>query len=76
MFLGLVQEQANLEEIARYFAGFELMGNPVTMVKEVRASDHVNPMLCDARNANINACINHMTRPNDMTRPMKRPFAG
>ena len=32
-----VQEQANLEEIARYFAGFELMGNPVTMVKEVSA---------------------------------------
>ncbi len=29
------QEQANLEDIARFFAGFELMGNPVTMVKEV-----------------------------------------
>ena len=31
-----VQEQANLEDIARFFANFELMGNPVTMVKEVR----------------------------------------
>ena len=30
-----MQEQANLEDIARFFAGFELMGNPVTMVKEV-----------------------------------------
>ena len=33
--LQCAQEQANLEDIARFFAGFELMGNPVTMVKEV-----------------------------------------
>ena len=43
VFDELVQEQANLEEIARYFAGFELMGNPVTMVKEVGAGASATP---------------------------------
>lgn len=31
----LMQENANLEDIVRFFHGFELMGNPVTVLKRV-----------------------------------------
>lgn len=31
----MAQENANLEDIVRFFEGYELMGNPVTMMKKV-----------------------------------------
>ena len=33
--LGDPQENANLEDIVRFFGGYELMGNPVTILKQV-----------------------------------------
>lgn len=42
-----IQDNANLEDIVRHFEGFALMGNPVTLVREVRlASAHVLQLTC------------------------------
>lgn len=32
-----IQDNANLEDIVRHFEGFALMGNPVTLVRDVSA---------------------------------------
>lgn len=43
-----IQDNANLEDIVRHFDGFALMGNPVTLVREVppRPPCQARPFLC------------------------------
>lgn len=40
--MAVAQENANLEDIVRFFEGYELMGNPVTILKQVRGFQGVS----------------------------------
>lgn len=53
-----IQDNANLEDIVRHFEGFALMGNPVTLVREVRlpSSRESQLFVCDLEGMAPTSC--------------------